>query len=160
MDQQTKQWIADRIVWTVALVTAVFVATSSFAAERHVVAINDTWTAECGSCHVPYPPRLLPATSWRAIMAGLDRHFGVDASVDANAASVIGAFLQENAGRARPEGIPTLRITDTAWFRHEHDEIAAAVWRNPKVKSAANCAACHRGAQAGVFDERSVHIPR
>ena len=36
-------------------------------------ATNAAWKSECGSCHVAYPPGLLPAASWRAIMAGLDR---------------------------------------------------------------------------------------
>ena len=30
---------------------------------------SPTYRAECGSCHVPYPPQLLPAESWRALMA-------------------------------------------------------------------------------------------
>ena len=52
------------------------------------------WKAECGSCHVPYPPRLLPAESWRALMDGLDRHFGTDATLDATTAASIRAFLE------------------------------------------------------------------
>src|SRR6476469_323579 len=56
--------------------------------------VHDAWSRECGSCHIAYPPRLLPAASWQAIMQGLDRHFGSDATIDASAASSIGAFLQ------------------------------------------------------------------
>ena len=44
-------------------------------------ATNAAWKAECGSCHAAYPPGLLPAPSWRAVMAGLDRHFGTDATI-------------------------------------------------------------------------------
>ncbi len=32
---------------------------------RMPAASNALWQAECGSCHVAYPPRLLPAESWR-----------------------------------------------------------------------------------------------
>jgi nitrate/TMAO reductase-like tetraheme cytochrome c subunit len=133
---------------------------SALADSRVGTARNATWQGECGSCHVAYPPSLLPAESWRAVMAGLDKHFGVDASVDARTAAEIGAFLERNAGRSRGATKPVLRITDTAWFRHEHDEIGAGVWKNPKVKSPANCAACHGGAERGNFNEHDVRVPR
>lgn len=134
---------------------------AAVADSRITAARNPAWQAECGSCHVAYPPSLLPADSWRAVMAGLDKHFGVDASVDAKAAAEIGAFLERNAGRGRgTTARPVLRITETAWFRHEHDEIGAAVWKNPKVKSPANCAACHVGAEQGNFSEHDVRVPR
>ena len=124
-------------------------------------ASNPSWKAECGSCHIAYPPSLLPAESWRAVMAGLDKHFGVDASVDAKTAKEIGAFLEQNAGRSRGTSAkPTLRITETRWFLREHDEVGAAIWKRPKVKAPANCAACHTGAEQGNFDEHSVRIPR
>jgi hypothetical protein len=161
MDRETKQWIVDRAIWVVGLAIALLLAAPAVARER-AVPTSDTWRGECGSCHVAYPPRFLPATSWRAIMASLDKHFGVDASVDASAARVIGTFLHDNAGRDPGAGArePTLRITETAWFRHEHEEISPAVWRNPKVNSAANCGACHASAEAGTFSEHAVHVPR
>lgn len=34
---------------------------------------NVLWQTECGSCHVAFPPRLLPAESWRAMMSGEER---------------------------------------------------------------------------------------
>jgi len=125
-------------------------------------ATNAAWKSECGSCHVPYPPSLLPAASWRAIMAGLDRHFGNDATIDAATAAAIEAFLVANAGRDRskpPTAEPILRITETRWFRHEHDDVAAATFESPAVKSAANCGACHLNADSGRFSEREIRIP-
>lgn len=121
---------------------------------------NARFKAECGSCHLAYPPQLLPAPAWRRIMAGLDKHFGTDASLDPAAAAEIGAYLEKNAGSGRRAGGETLRITEGAWFRHEHDEVPAAAWRRPAVKSAANCAACHRAAEQGDFSERNIRIPR
>jgi len=121
---------------------------------------NARFKAECGSCHLAYPPQLLSAPAWRSIMAGLERHFGTDASLDPAAAAEIGAFLQNNAGSGRRAGGETLRITETAWFRHEHDEVPAAAWRRASIKSAANCAACHRAAEQGDFGERNIRIPR
>lgn len=123
---------------------------------------NKTWQAECGSCHVAYPVRMLPATSWKAIMAGLDKHFGTDASVDAVSAKEILAFLEKNAGRRKVETAsnPPLRITETNWFLREHDEIRADVWKRPQVKSAANCAACHTQAERGDFNEHNIRVPK
>jgi hypothetical protein len=123
---------------------------------------NERWRTECGSCHIPYPPRLLPAQSWQRLVSQLDQHFGTDASVDAATAAELEAYLVRHAGSvARPAPPPgSVRITDTRWFRHEHDEVPPAVWAFPAVKSAANCAACHAGAGQGDFRERGIRIPR
>ena len=117
---------------------------------------------ECGSCHVAFAPRLLPASSWRIIMRDLDRHFGVDASVDRDTAASIGAFLEANAGRDGGKRVDAsaLRITEARWFRHEHAGIAATTWARSDVGSAANCGACHRDAGRGDFNERAVRVPR
>jgi len=125
-------------------------------------ATNAAWKSECGSCHVAYPPSLLPAASWRAIMAGLDRHFGNDATIDAATAAAIEAFLVANAGRDRskpPIVVTILGTTETRWFRHEHDEVAPATFRSPAIKSATNCGACHLNADSGRFSEREIRIP-
>lgn len=120
---------------------------------------NDSWNTECGSCHVAYPPQLLPAASWDALFAGLGDHFGSDASLDADTAAALLAYARTHTGRG-PVGAPPLRITDTPWFRHEHDEIDAATWKRQKVGSPANCAACHSGAERGDYDEDHIRIPR
>lgn len=122
---------------------------------------NAKWKAECGACHVAYPAQLLPATSWQRLMKGLDKHFGTDASVDAATAAEIGAFLEKYAGSKRGiAGETTLRVSETAWFQREHRKVDAATWKNPKVKSASNCAACHTAAEAGDYRERGIRIPQ
>jgi mono/diheme cytochrome c family protein len=118
------------------------------------------YAEECGGCHVPYPASGLPAVSWDALMAGLDRHFGSDASLAPQDAGTIRRWLRTNAGRCAANRTEPLRITRTAWFLREHDEIPVAAWRSSAVKSAANCAACHRGAERGEFSEHDVRIPR
>jgi nitrate/TMAO reductase-like tetraheme cytochrome c subunit len=130
--------------------------------ERMPAMKNAAWQTECGSCHVAFPPRLLPAESWRAMMAGLDKHFGSDASLDAAAAKEIGTFLEKNAGSNRhaTSGKPVLRITETRWFVREHNEVSTATWKNPKVKSASNCAACHTQAESGNYSEHGIRIPK
>ena len=150
-----------------ATMAAVILATAGVAVvradddEQRFTATDPVWKEECGSCHIAYPPRLLPASSWKQIMSSLDKHFGSDASLDQKTADQIAAFLERNAGRERASRTSsTLRITDTRWFRHEHDEISARTWNNPKVKSASNCEACHAGAANGNFSEHRVRIPR
>jgi cytochrome c553 len=153
----------NRFVGATALAAALlFATTQAPAGERRTGApTDDRWLTECGSCHVAYPPRLLPARSWSAIIGGLERHFGSDVSLDASAAAAIRAFLMTNAGRdASPVGTPPLRITQTRWFAHEHGKLDAAVWKGEKVGSAANCGACHRDADTGRFSEHDVRIPR
>ncbi len=117
---------------------------------------------ECGACHTPYAPALLPAASWQRLMAGLPRHFGTDASLDAATQAELGRWLQANAGsgkRAR-EAPPGDRITRSAWFGRDHREVPAAVWQRPAVHGPANCSACHPAANDGRFNEHDVRIPK
>ncbi len=135
---------------------------SAAGAERFPGGVTDPlYQAECGSCHVAYPPELLPARSWEALLAGLDHHFGVDAGLDGPTLSRLRDLLVHHAGRADPHAGPVrLRITQTRWFQREHQELPRHVWRSPKVGSPANCGACHRGADEGDYDEQRVSLPR
>lgn len=113
----------------------------------------------CAACHMAYPPGMLPASSWQAIMTSLPKHYGSDASLDAASVSKLSAWLMANAApvSARPAQD---RITRAGWFVREHDEIAPSVWQRASIKSAANCMACHAGAEQGDFNEHRVRIPR
>ena len=121
---------------------------------------NATYASECGSCHVAYPPQLRPARSWQHLMGRLDRHFGSDASLDAKAHVAISRYLEANAGRRAASAGPEPRITESRWFRKEHDEPSASIWTNPAVKSAANCDACHTRAADGDYSKRTRRVPR
>jgi len=124
---------------------------------------HPAYRQECGtSCHLPYPPALLDAASWRAVMGGLDKHFGTDASLDPAARAGILAFLESNAGRrgTSVNGRPALRISETPRFLKEHrKEVPAEVLRRPDVKSFANCGACHKAADTGDYSERGIRVP-
>lgn len=160
---EMKRWLFDLAVWSLSLATAsVVLAREARAGEEVFTATNPKWKAECGSCHVAYPPQLLPRTSWRAIMAGLDKHFGTDASLDDESVAEVGTFLEGHAAgeRGRAGGKPMLRITETRWFRQEHDEVPASTWKDKRVNSAANCAACHTKAEGGDFSERTLRVPQ
>ena len=119
------------------------------------------YTEECAACHVAYPPGLLPARSWQRLMGTLDRHYGTDASLDPATVNQLAGWLQANAGtykRVREEP-PEDRLTRSAWFERKHRGVDAAVWRLPSVKSAANCAACHSGAERGQYDDDNLRFP-
>jgi len=123
---------------------------------------NAKFQQECSSCHIAFAPGLLPAESWRKVMAGLDKHFGTDASLSEQDNKEITTFLVNNASNRWTAPTSPLRITEGAWFKRKHDsrEVPPAAWKNPKVKSQANCQACHPQAERGDFNERSIRIPK
>lgn len=124
--------------------------------------IPERYTAECTACHVAYPPGFLPAESWQRIMGGLERHYGSDATMDADSVQQISAWLNANSGTGRRlrEAPPEDRITRSAWFVREHRKVDTAMWQHPKVRSAAQCQACHVQATQGRFDEHQIRMPR
>jgi hypothetical protein len=104
---------------------------------------------------------MLPARSWQRVMATLDRHYGTDASLDQATARQLGAWLQANAGTyARGhEEPPQDRITRSAWFERRHRDVTPSTWKLASVRSAANCSACHAGADRGDFNDDDLRIP-
>lgn len=142
----------------VPLAMALFTSTVVLADDIPSTPNHPAWHAECASCHVAYPPALLTAAGWRTVMSGLDKHFGSDASLDDKTRADITAFLVRHAGRSPRLASQGGRLTETAWFRHEHDEVPAQVWRS-SVKSPAECQACHTGADKGSFREREIRMP-
>jgi mono/diheme cytochrome c family protein len=117
---------------------------------------------ECASCHIAYPPELLPPASWQRLMGGLERHFGSDASLDPQDVQLLSHWLLQASAQgrqARAAAAPEDRITRSAWFERKHRQIEAATWRLPSVRSAANCAACHGEAALGRFSERELRMP-
>jgi nitrate/TMAO reductase-like tetraheme cytochrome c subunit len=159
LNERKRKWF-DAVVWSVSALFAAGLAVDAAHAESHRYAVdNAAYRAECGSCHVAYPPALLGAEVWHTIMQGLNQHFGTDASVSDDKRAEITAYLAAASG-GKSRSATTPRITESRWFRKEHAEIAAATWKLPAVKSAANCEACHRQANAGDFGEQSIRVPR
>lgn len=133
---------------------------------------NSKWKAECSSCHMLYHPGLLPERSWQKMMAGLDQHFGENASLDAPTRDEITRFLVLNSAdkldnrrsqrinQSIPANAIPLRISETRYFISKHDEISPATFKRKSIGSAANCIACHQGAEKSNFSESLVKIPR
>ncbi|MCC7168348.1 MAG: diheme cytochrome c [Rhodospirillales bacterium] len=135
---------------------------------RKVAPIADPVVAkECGACHMAFQPEFLPARSWEKLMADLANHFGDDASLAPAARERIRAYLVANAAGVAPgkesrkvaDSVPAnatpLRITETGrWTRkHRPGEVNPVAFTSAKVKSKANCAACHAGAAEGYYED-------
>ena len=120
---------------------------------------------ECGSCHLAFAPSMLPANSWKRMMADLKNHFGDDASVDANTAKTITDYLVANAadtgGRRYSDKLmggmtatnAPLRITELPKWTKEHRKVPDWEWKHKDVRTKANCTACHADAALGYYDE-------
>ena len=133
---------------------------------------NPVYKEECGSCHMAYPPGLLPARSWEKVMAELENHFSDNAELDADTHQLINQFLLINSAdksdyrrsqkfnRSININDVPVRISETPYFRHEHDEIPSRwLTANSKINSFSQCDACHTKAEQGSFNEHDVHIP-
>jgi len=142
--------------------TLIFAITMPALADRMPLPASTpaSYKAECSSCHMAYQPALLSANDWRRTMAGLKDHFGTDAAVDTPQGQEISTFLERHAGAAGKLGSAgePPRITQTARFIRKHREIAPSYWKDPRIKSAANCEACHRGAADGNYSEHDILI--
>ena len=153
-----------KMLMTLATTAALALSMTGLAhAERsYDVAPNAKHQQECSSCHVAYPPGLLPAASWGRIMGGLNKHYGTDASLDDASTREIGAWLKAHAGSGRNGGEEPAqdRISKANWFVRQHDEVSANTWKRASIGSAANCSACHAGAAKGDFNEHAVRIPK
>jgi mono/diheme cytochrome c family protein len=123
--------------------------------------VPKAYIAECAACHTAYAPGLLPARSWQRIMGGLDKHYDTDASLDEATVKQLSTWLQANAGTYKRvnEEPPQDRLTRSAWFERKHDDIPPSVWKHTAIKSAANCGACHTGADRGDFDDDHIRLP-
>ncbi len=135
---------------------------------------NATYSEECGACHMAYQPGLLPPQAWARIMEpdALINHYGDDASLSEELRAEISAFLGANTTDVALQMVPSgvshagaatgdlPRITESADFKDEHDEIPARlVADNPEVNSFSQCNACHQKAAEGNYDERWIDIP-
>ena len=126
---------------------------------------NTVVKEECGSCHLPFAPSMLPASSWTRMMANLKDHFGDDATVDPKLAAEITAYLVTNAGdqggqrygakllRDVSAANAPLRITELPKWTREHRKVPDWEWKHKDVRTKANCAACHTQAELGYYNE-------
>lgn len=127
---------------------------------------------ECGSCHFPFQPGFLPDAAWQLVMSDLEDHFGENAELTDEDHAYILNYLIINAADSgnrslsrkvlwslRSAPVP-MRITETAFFKHEHDEISPKMLRNSGEKIMfSNCDTCHTQALQGSYNEHEIKIP-
>jgi cytochrome b len=132
------------------------------------VQVPADYSVECGSCHDAYHPSLRTEISWRYLMSGLSEHYGEDASLDVATERVIEKFLAaHSAGKFDTEAAwrigrietQSLRITDTAYWKKRHGDIAERVFKLSSVGSKINCNGCHRDAASGRFADQNIYLP-
>lgn len=132
---------------------------------------NPTYQDVCGACHFPLPPGLLPARSWQRLLAGTENHFGQQLGLEAGQLAQLDAYLTEHAAERtaselaqdilRSVGSSTpLRVTDVPEIRREHRRLDQSVFERPDVAGRADCPACHRMTEAGIYSDDTVEIPR
>lgn len=122
---------------------------------------------ECSACHMLYPAGLLPTRSWNGVMAGLKDHFGDNAELTPELTRHVESYLAANAAdagrrggskvlRDLPSSAAPLRITELPWWRRKHekkDRVSPATLKRKGAKFAGDCAACHKDAAKGYFDD-------
>lgn len=133
---------------------------------------NSQYLEECGSCHFPYQPGLLPARSWKKLMTGLEDHFGENAELPVEDSKTLTYYIVKNAAdhanykrskkimrSLHPDEAP-IRVSETPYFIAKHKELSRnKVQGNPKVGSISKCNACHTKAETGSYSESQIFIP-
>ena len=128
---------------------------------------NELFVSECASCHTLYPPNILPRKSWVKLMSDLENHFGDDASLDDEDNSSILSFLLENSAETSTmeaskkilDSIGNkdiIAISQTSFWEKRHKEIDSSVFKNNKIKSKANCKACHTDIEKGLIEDENI----
>jgi len=140
-----------------------------------------TYYTECGACHQPYPPFMLPTSSWLRIKEGLKNHFGEEISpimkkgenrISINDQTVIFNYLVENSAdkSTREISVKVMKslngargrksITKIQYWKDTHANIPKHIFKSQKVKRKANCFACHKNFEKGILEDIDIKIPR
>jgi cytochrome b len=140
-----------------------------------------TYYTECGACHKPYPPFMLPDTSWERIKGGLKNHFGEEISptmkkgenrISLNDQTVIFNYLKKHSAEKSTREISVKvmnsldgargrkSITKIKYWKETHANIPMEVFKSPKIKRKANCFACHKNFEKGMLEDIDIHIPK
>ena len=136
-------------------------------------ATDAAYVKECGSCHFPYSPGLLPARSWIVQLDRMQKHFGETIQLSPDTRAKLQEYLTKNAADVSPyegskifmERIPATqtpyRLSEVHKFRQMHTVVWEIINTKPKVKvkNLANCNACHSKAAIGSFGLDEMDVP-
>ncbi|MBF0168233.1 MAG: cytochrome b/b6 domain-containing protein [Alphaproteobacteria bacterium] len=134
------------------------------------LAMDPSYVKECGSCHTPHHPSLLPSASWRLVMGGLDDHFGDDATLSEAKRQELENWLVSSTelgwdtkpGQRIPSTLKPdapMRITQAKYWERRHRDIPEATFKTKSVGGKANCKSCHVDAAQGRFSKLGIAIP-
>lgn len=129
------------------------------------------WREECSDCHFAFHPTLLPRRSWKAIFEQQHKHFGEDLYLEGETYDKLLEFHLKNAAESKlsepahkvlifepPDSTP-LRVTETKYWKHKHEDIDNVYWKSKKVRNKNNCTACHLDAKEGTFEDSDMRLP-
>ena len=123
---------------------------------------NEEYVNNCGTCHFPYPPNLLPLGSWEKIMAATNDHFGEVIEFTPEAKQTILTYLASNSAERFPtelskkimislKGQLPIRITDIPHVKHIHEDINYNANKMKAKPSLSNCIACHKYIENNLY---------
>jgi hypothetical protein len=98
-------------------------------------------------------------------------HPGGNLSLDEQTKSEVKDYLARNSAEYSPAkrsrkimgsigGDTPVRISEVPYIKQKHHDISQEVFTRQAIGSRANCIACHRSAESGVYDDDNVVIPR
>jgi cytochrome c553 len=151
---------------SLAAALSVFALTLPAHAESFTPIKDPKIIAACGECHMTYFPQMLPQASWTKILSDPSNHFGEDATLDPTTQDyVLNYYLNDaadvqstRAAKKWMAGVdlksPPSSISTAPRFVQKHDEREfTTMWNRKNVKSKSDCAACHKDAQRGIFED-------
>ena len=100
-------------------------------------------------------------------MGDLENHFGDDASLDEKTNQDILTFLLKNSAETSTMQASwnflnsigdkdIIALSKTTYWERKHKKIQKEVFKNEKVKSVANCKACHSDIEKGLIENENI----
>lgn len=131
---------------------------------------NALFVSECASCHILYPPNILPQKSWVAMMSDLENHFGDDASLSEKDNQEILTYLVNNSAENSTKEVSIkilqyaqkhsdkeiLAFSQTGFWKDTHLSIPENVFRQDTIKNKSNCKACHIDIEEGLIEDDKI----
>lgn len=156
-----------------ALIINSLLASDNYNTKTDVAPVNNQlYIKECGSCHFPYQPGLLPSNAWNKMMTNLENHFNSDASLNEANLQTLTKYLNDNSAEKNMQYKRSNRIVSslaknqipdsistTPYMIKKHEDIRKNLITQNEVKGLFNCIACHKTADKGIYGERDINIP-
>jgi len=179
--ESTKLSFFQKIISIIGIGFSIFVLIYALSAKGNIITArhhnpidykkeNALFVDECASCHILYPPALLPKKSWKIMMANLEEHFGDDASLEPeDTRNILNYLLANSAEYSTSEASvnilkslqnkDTIAITQTPFWKKRHENIDSIYFKSKQVKSKANCKACHSDVEKGLIEDNNIKMP-